>query len=100
MMSEVSLLFFGLTIVSAVYWLGAIVVAGRVGRRRVHPTGFSPPVTVLKPLCGDDRHLYDNLQSFCEQDYPGHQRPIRLLRLDEGAAGPPDLRRTDRHADA
>src|SRR5574337_1323744 len=73
MMSEVSLLFFGLTIVSAVYWLGAIVVAGRFGRRRVHPTGFSPPVTVLKPLCGDDRHLYDTLQSFCEQDYPAFQ---------------------------
>ncbi len=54
-MSEVSLRLFGLTIVSAVYWLVAIVVASPFGRRRVHSAGFYPPVTVPKPLCGADR---------------------------------------------
>lgn len=31
------------------------------------------PVTVLKPLCGDEPRLYDNLRSFCEQDHPQFQ---------------------------
>jgi ceramide glucosyltransferase len=32
-----------------------------------------PPVTVLKPLCGGEPDLYENLRSFCQQDYPQWQ---------------------------
>jgi ceramide glucosyltransferase len=35
--------------------------------------GFLPPVTVLKPLCGLEPGLEDNLRSFCDQDHPGFQ---------------------------
>jgi len=32
-----------------------------------------PPITILKPLCGNEPGLYDHLRSFCEQDYPRYQ---------------------------
>jgi ceramide glucosyltransferase len=31
------------------------------------------PVTLLKPLCGAEPGLYENLRSFCLQDYPQYQ---------------------------
>jgi ceramide glucosyltransferase len=33
----------------------------------------TPPVTVLKPLCGDEHGLYECLRSFCDQVYPHFQ---------------------------
>ena len=42
--------------------------------RRVHVVDApTPAVTVLKPVCGLDQDLYENLRSFCEQDYPEYQ---------------------------
>ncbi|HEY9180412.1 MAG TPA: bacteriohopanetetrol glucosamine biosynthesis glycosyltransferase HpnI [Candidatus Baltobacteraceae bacterium] len=32
-----------------------------------------PPITVLKPLYGNEPHLFENLSSFCDQDYPQYQ---------------------------
>jgi ceramide glucosyltransferase len=54
----------------------AMAIAGmRKFRRRIceSHSSFSPPVTVLKPLHGDEPRLFENLSSFCEQNYPRFQ---------------------------
>nr|WP_174771875.1 bacteriohopanetetrol glucosamine biosynthesis glycosyltransferase HpnI [Paraburkholderia sp. SG-MS1] len=60
---------------AAVFGIGYTVLAGvLIGRffaRPVStPTSF-PPVTIVKPLHGNEWALLANLSSFCEQDYPG-----------------------------
>ncbi len=60
-----------LLIAASTAWtlLGLFAVA-RVVRRRRHCDRDAPPVTVLKPLCGADACLADNLESFFRLDYP------------------------------
>jgi ceramide glucosyltransferase len=32
-----------------------------------------PPVSILKPICGKDQEIVENLRSFCVQDYPQYE---------------------------
>lgn len=48
--------------------------AALMGLRHAALRSGSPrPVSVLKPLCGDEPALYDNLRSFCLQSHPCYQ---------------------------
>src|SRR5580700_9150230 len=44
-------------------------------RRRVNPAAplHTPPITVLKPLCGTDFQLYECLRTCCDQTYQSFQ---------------------------
>lgn len=51
------------------------IYAGLTFFKYPHPfdATFHPPVTILKPVCGLDDNLYDNLATFCQQDYSNFQ---------------------------
>ena len=48
-----------LTLVAVLVWHG---------RKSMRPPVKLPPVTVLKPLCGAEPGLYENLRTFCQQE--------------------------------
>src|SRR6187200_1134639 len=43
------------------------------------------PVSVLKPLCGAEPGLYENLRSFIDQDYPAMQIVLGVRDPGDGA---------------
>jgi ceramide glucosyltransferase len=74
-------LLYAMAILACFYTLLAIFCLRRFSRSAaVARASFSPcraaGVTVLKPLYGAESGLYDNLASFCRQDYAG---PVQIL---------------------
>jgi ceramide glucosyltransferase len=85
---------FALVLLSALYWLGALVCTAAFARRTRSGLGWTPPVSVLKPLLKDDGYLYDNPSQFLRSGLscsgscsgPGRERSRRSRRpppLDE-----------------
>jgi len=63
-----------ITVLPFVYYLAATLCAWEFFRRHCEVTAdFSPPVSVLKPLRGLEHEAYENLASFCRQDYPEYE---------------------------
>jgi ceramide glucosyltransferase len=65
-------------------------IVGYLAVRRFRATPHSrahnlPPVSVLKPLCGDEPQLETALASVCAQDYPSYQVVLGVQRPDDGA---------------
>ncbi|HEX3636760.1 MAG TPA: glycosyltransferase, partial [Paraburkholderia sp.] len=83
------------------YTVLASALIGRFFARAVsEPTSF-PPVTIVKPLHGNEWALLTNLSSFCQQDYPG---PVQFLFGVHDSADPAlqtvdDLRKLHPEAD-
>jgi len=59
-----------------VYTALAGALIGRFFARPPSEPSSYPPVTIVKPLHGDEWTLLSNLASFCQQDYPG---PLQFL---------------------
>jgi len=65
----IDFVFLSLVLFAGVYWLAALASVVLDQRRRPSTSDVAPPVTILKPLRGNDGQLYENLRSFCLQDY-------------------------------
>lgn len=59
---------------SGIYLALALIAAFRFSRRnRQEPVTRTPGVTLLKPVCGDEPRLRENLESFFRQSYPNFE---------------------------
>jgi ceramide glucosyltransferase len=74
----------GLAVCGALYACVATWAIWRFSRRASPAPDSQPSISVLKPLHGDEPELYENLASFCAQDYAG---PVQLIL---GAQDPAD----------
>lgn len=87
-LNGVEILAWGLvaTSLAGCFFLGLSVWAvRRVQRPRPRRAAATRPVTILKPLCGEDPGLAANLRSFCTQDYPRFQVVFGVRDADDPA---------------
>jgi ceramide glucosyltransferase len=52
------------------YLLAVLWCVRRFATRSIAALGFTPPVSILKPLKGADPQMYESFRSHCLQDYP------------------------------
>lgn len=85
MVDVFTLIFLAAGIGGAFYLLIAKLLVRRfVALDRHEPRG-EPPVTILKPLCGAEPSLYENLLSFCKQKYGRYQVVFGVRDADDAA---------------
>lgn len=82
-----------LACVGCAYLITAMILVRRSVQKPALPhAGIAPGVTILKPLHGDEPGLFENLTSFCTQDYSG-QTQIVFGVQDPGDTSVPVVKR-------
>jgi ceramide glucosyltransferase len=71
---------------SLVYCVLVIIGAYRYRTVQPPPSDAQPPVSILKPLCGDDDNLEGNLRSCFDQVYPEFEIIMAVHTADDLAA--------------
>ncbi len=73
-----------LAAVPFIYYLLAIVSSWRYFRQEEPASKpYTPPLSLLKPFKGADPDAYENLASFCRQDYPNNYELIFCIDPDD-----------------
>lgn len=67
--------------------IGATLAVRRFARRLALPPGSRPPITVMRPLCGDEPLLEQALASICQQNYPMFQVVFGVQDPHDSALG-------------
>ena len=78
------------------YYLTALWAAADYRRKAPHKEGdpFSPPVSILKPLKGDDPEMHESFRSHCLQNYPEYELIFGVSdRADPAVRAVEELRR-------
>jgi ceramide glucosyltransferase len=66
----------GASLAGIAYLVIAVFAVWKFGRQRAPVPARRPSVSILKPVCGADPGLYENLRSFCRQAYDG---PVQVV---------------------
>src|SRR5436305_13696095 len=49
------------------------------------PSGFAPPMSILKPVNGTDPGAYESFRTHCLQDYPNYELIFGVASLADSA---------------
>src|SRR5690349_14934858 len=81
------MLVYGAALYAVAAVLASLVSVSRAAarERRSFPAPAPVPVSVLKPLCGAEPRLFDNLATFCEQTHPCFELVCGVSRADDTA---------------
>jgi ceramide glucosyltransferase len=74
--SAIGWIFMAASSCGAIFGLFSVRAAGVLFNSASATTSQCPPVTLLKPLCGAEHGLEENLGKFCSQEYPN---PVQIV---------------------
>src|SRR5262252_2050798 len=79
--------FLGMAAIPFIYYLIVLVSSWRYFHQTPErrDANFCPPVSILKPFRGLDPDAYENLASFCRQDYPNYELVLCIGDADDPA---------------
>jgi ceramide glucosyltransferase len=78
-LAAVPFIYYGIALYSSLRFFGGVSGSGRPAQ------DFRPPVSNVKPIRGLDPDAYENLASFCRQDYPDYEVLFCIGDVDDPA---------------